>query len=487
MASSGQLQEPIEVAPAKRIWEAWKEPHRRPVLLIAAVMFLVILGASISMVMPTQAAPRRDKDARENLRLQPATKTARDLIGRGANRDAGSDEDVAATGGPARLTVPPEPDAGGGARKTAGAPIGNPPGPQARVEPTFEERQRKQHEEYLLAEQAARMKMRIDSLKTDTLVDSFDRVRRDEAEEIAGLFGGDPVGGDPSSGGAAPGIADVTRMANAAMKALGGMGRNASAGAAGNPQADALLGLMGRGGAGSGGGNTEDEAAAYQEKLAFFQNGGQQLPSGDLSTKMKAARPYTLLMGHEIRGMLLTKTVSEAPGILKGQVIESVRDRNRNLLIPQGTEIVGTYSARLAQGNARLQVAWTRLNFPDGRSLDLESMPGASTDGSAGLTDQVDRHIAKRLGAVLMSSVFTVGYELTIPQTGNLLGSAVSRGVGENVTNFGVDLAREIGRQQPTITLRQGEEILILLNKDVSFPGPYEDGVERSTIRTAPP
>jgi type IV secretory pathway VirB10-like protein len=498
VADRMQRQEPIEAASASGLRAAWGQPHRRPVLICATLLFVVAVVASVFMVMPTKAAPRRERGAAGPIRLAPSLHSAETLMD---DPPALVDAGVAERDGDAtvaeQIVIPPEgmpskPSLQNGP-KVPSSPAASVDRRSARNEPTFEERQRKQYDEFLLAMQQERLKMRLDSLKMGTLVESFDRVRRAEAEEVSAMFGGGPFDSNGEAGGGGT-LGDVSKVAGTAMQAMRAMGMGAppsrggfqgSAAGSGAAQADALLGLAGRGGSASG--DAEEDRVRYQEQVDFFQNGGSQLPSGELAAKMKDARPYTLLMGHEIECLLVTKTISEAPGMLRGVVTKSVYDRYRNLLIPQGTETVGTYSARIAQGNARLQVAWTRLNFPDGRSLDLGSMPGASEDGAAGIEDQVDRHVGKRIGAVLMSSAFTAAYELSIPDTGNLLGSAVSNSVGQNVTNFGVDLAREMARQQPTITLRQGKEFLILLNKDVTFEAAYDDGVERTTVRAPSP
>jgi type IV secretion system protein TrbI len=61
-------------------------------------------------------------------------------------------------------------------------------------------------------------------------------------------------------------------------------------------------------------------------------------------------------------------------------------------LIPQGTKAIGTYDSRVAYGQERVLVVWTRLLRPDGSTLSLEGMPGTDLSGYAGLTGHVNSH-----------------------------------------------------------------------------------------------
>ncbi len=62
------------------------------------------------------------------------------------------------------------------------------------------------------------------------------------------------------------------------------------------------------------------------------------------------------------------------------------------LLIPQGTRLIGEYDDAVTVGQRRVLLVWTRLIFPDGRSLVLERQSGAD---SAGHTDLEDRGFGK--------------------------------------------------------------------------------------------
>ena len=51
-------------------------------------------------------------------------------------------------------------------------------------------------------------------------------------------------------------------------------------------------------------------------------------------------------------------------------------------------------------------MAWQRLIFPDGKTLDIRAMPGADSAGYAGFSDQVNNHWFRTISsAILMSGV----------------------------------------------------------------------------------
>jgi type IV secretory pathway VirB10-like protein len=130
-----------------------------------------------------------------------------------------------------------------------------------------------------------------------------------------------------------------------------------------------------------------------------------------------------------------------------------------------------------------VQVAWTRLNFPDGRKLDLGGMAGTDQAGVSGFEDQINRHIWARLAAALMTSAFTISYNVAAPTGANLYASAIYQGIGQSVVQLGTDMARQEGQRPPTLEIRPGYRFSISVNKDIVFPSAYEDGIERRKVR----
>ena len=75
----------------------------------------------------------------------------------------------------------------------------------------------------------------------------------------------------------------------------------------------------------------------------------------------------------------LRQNHSELPGQIMAQIAQNVYDTptGKYLLLPQGSRLVGAYSSDVSYGQARVLVAWQRIVFPDGKAMDIGSMPGA--------------------------------------------------------------------------------------------------------------
>jgi type IV secretion system protein TrbI len=104
------------------------------------------------------------------------------------------------------------------------------------------------------------------------------------------------------------------------------------------------------------------------------------------------ASKYTVQAGSVIPAALLTGIRSDLPGQVTGQVTENVYDSptGRYLLVPQGCKLIGVYDSQVSFGQSRVLLVWTRMIFPNGRSIVLERQAGADPEGYAGLEDQVD-------------------------------------------------------------------------------------------------
>jgi type IV secretion system protein VirB10 len=270
----------------------------------------------------------------------------------------------------------------------------------------------------------------------------------------------------------------LNELSNALLQQSASQVRSGAAGGGGVNPMELLRGLSVPGlGSSNQAMPTDDGRAA--KNLDFFQHGGDQLPPGYLvATVQKPLSPYELKMGTFIPGVLITAIHSESPGQILGQVSENIYDtaHQDHLLIPQGTKIVGTYSGAISVGQERVQVASVRLNFPNGDALDLGGMSVADASGQAGLHDVVNDHVWKRVGAALLSTAATVGYEVTAPQNPFGAETAVHRALGESIIKMANDMAARNAQIPPTLEIRAGGRFIINMNKDVVFPGPYEDG-----------
>jgi len=183
---------------------------------------------------------------------------------------------------------------------------------------------------------------------------------------------------------------------------------------------------------------------------------------------MPAASPYILSAGSVIAGSLITGLNSDLPGLVTAQVSQNVYDSPTGsiLLIPQGSRLIGAYDSVVAFGQKRALVVWQRIIWPDGSSLQLDNAPATDPSGYAGLRDKVDLHTWTLLKGVAISTLLGVGSELTISGESDLV-EATRESTQQNVARAGDQLtSRNLG-VQPTITIRPGAPVRLLINKDL--------------------
>lgn len=139
-----------------------------------------------------------------------------------------------------------------------------------------------------------------------------------------------------------------------------------------------------------------------------------------------------------IPAALVTGVRSDLPGQVIGQITQNVYDTpsGRHLLIPQGAKVVGRYDSRIANGQRRVLLAWTRLILPNGRSLQLDDLPGADP-GYSGLEDRVDRHWSHLFAMAALSTVLGVGAELGADDDDHAVIRAFRRGASDTFNDVG--------------------------------------------------
>ena len=201
-----------------------------------------------------------------------------------------------------------------------------------------------------------------------------------------------------------------------------------------------------------------------------FLDTGKSPPTVSAFRPTPAAGRHILLAQTIIPAALLTAVSSDLPGPVSAQVTRNVYDSltGRAVLIPQGSKLIGAYDSQVAFGQKRVLLAWDRVIFPDGRSLQLDRLVGADAAGRSGLTDRVDAHWGAMGKAALLSSALGVGAALGSDGDDDIA-RALRQGVQETVNQTGQQIVRRQLDVQPTLTLRAGLPLTILVTRDIVF------------------
>jgi type IV secretion system protein VirB10 len=211
----------------------------------------------------------------------------------------------------------------------------------------------------------------------------------------------------------------------------------------------------------------EHDPNAQQRKADFVSTADK---GGDVNphTLTAVRSPYTLSAGSIIAASLITGLRSDLPGLVTAQVTERVYDSatGQILLIPQGARLIGSYDSVVAFGQRRALVVWQRIVMPDGSSLQIDNVPATDPSGYAGLADKVDFHTWTLLEGVAVSTLLGVGTSLTFTGESNLV-QAIRESTQQNVSRAGDQLTSRNLQIQPTITIRPGAAVRLVVHRDL--------------------
>ncbi len=206
---------------------------------------------------------------------------------------------------------------------------------------------------------------------------------------------------------------------------------------------------------------------AQQHKLDFLAQGAQDVLNGH--ALQSPASPYTVMAGSVISASLLTGLDSDLPGMVTAQVTEPVYDTvtGRTLLIPQGARLLGSYDSAIAFGQSRALLVWQRIVMPNGTSIQIDNLPATDASGYAGLKDKVDFHTWTLLKGVAMSTLLGLGGQATFGSDQSNLVEAIRESTMESTNQAGQRIVEKDLNIQPTITVRPGWPLRVILHKDL--------------------
>ena len=217
-----------------------------------------------------------------------------------------------------------------------------------------------------------------------------------------------------------------------------------------------------------------------QEKLGFSgsRSGASTTNSDPL---LMAPSPYAVMAGTLIPASLVTGINSDLPGTIIAQVTQPVYDTatGTELLIPQGSRLLGRYQSQVSFGQDRALVTWDRILFPDASSI-LISAPGTDRLGYAGLRDRTDQHWDRVFFAAGLATVLGIGAEIGRSDEDEIV-QAIRDGTADTVNEAGERIVDRNLDIQPTIRVRPGWPVRVIATQDLILK-PY-----RETLNVTPP
>lgn len=265
---------------------------------------------------------------------------------------------------------------------------------------------------------------------------------------------------------------------NAGSTVNAGGGARAAMGGAGGGMAGFMPTAGGMGGAsvpvpmeGSGGEqNSFDVANGQSRKQAW----AAQNRDSDVYLNKALVDPisdYEVKAGTVIPGILVTGLNSDLPGQVIAQVSQNVYDTKTGnyLLIPQGAKLIGSYDSAVTYGQKRAMVAWERLIYPNGSSISI-NFSGVDQAGYVGFKDKVSNHYFRIFGQAALVSMFSAAGQIATNDNNSenkTNRETLSEELGRQWSQTGQELIRRNMNIAPTITVRPGYRLNVMVSKDM--------------------
>ena len=246
-----------------------------------------------------------------------------------------------------------------------------------------------------------------------------------------------------------------------------------------------------------------DPNGSYQQKINAMRNGSTYQPSennatrfsittasstetGDkwtLDSSVQAPKRLSIITGSVLPATLITGINSDLPGKIIAQVSQNVYDSptGRFMLVQQGTKIFGTYESGVVYGQERVLVSWNRLIFPDGKTIDIGSMNGTDQAGYSGMNDLVNNHYLRLFTSSFLLSVISAGITYSQDkytsnnENGTTASSAMAQSFGNQMGNTTIQMIQKNMNISPTLEIRPGFKINVMVTKDIIFTKPYQN------------
>jgi type IV secretion system protein VirB10 len=311
----------------------------------------------------------------------------------------------------------------------------------------------------------------------------------DSAETADISKGGAPLAAKSAAGGIAGVNADVGGGAdgvNQKLSAANGRAANARATATAEAMRMANLpaGMAGTSTnsgdlpatlAGSGSAGLDPAVAAQARNKAFMKEAAD---NGYLPELLKPKLgELELTAGSVIPAVMLSGINSDLPGTIVAQTRQTVYATNDPgaVVIPQGSRLVGRYSADVVYGQSRVLAAWDELILPNGSRIALRGMSAADSQGQSGIEDQVNNHFWKTWSSALLVSFLGVAAQQSQPQNQGAFntpsGSAQASAAAMNsLSDVSSKILQKSLNISPTLQVRPGMAFNVMVNRSIILP-----------------
>ena len=151
---------------------------------------------------------------------------------------------------------------------------------------------------------------------------------------------------------------------------------------------------------------------------------------------------------------------------------------HQQLLLPQGTRLIGNVQSVGNAQQRKLFVVFNRAICPDGFSLDLTKYIGLDPLGTTGLATNVNNHILSSFAAA--AAIGGLGGLAQIGNDGSILTSdtQIRNGISSQTSQEAEQILNHFINRLPVITVKEGSRARVYINQDILIPSYAEHRVD---------
>ncbi len=151
---------------------------------------------------------------------------------------------------------------------------------------------------------------------------------------------------------------------------------------------------------------------------------------------------------------------------------------HQQLLMPQGTRLIGSVQSVGNAQQRKMFVTFHRAVCPDGFSLDFDKYLGLDQIGTTGLATKVDHGYLMAFGAA--AAIGGLGGLAQIGNNGSVFtpSTEIRNGISEQSAAEGQQVLNHFLNRLPMITLKEGSRARIYIGRDILIPSYVEHRVD---------
>jgi type IV secretion system protein VirB10 len=194
-------------------------------------------------------------------------------------------------------------------------------------------------------------------------------------------------------------------------------------------------------------------------------------PMGPYDFDQYQGRLYRIFEGTVLEGVVTNHIDGGFSGpILVMLTTDYYSHDHQQLLMPQGTRLIGTVQSVGNAQQRKMFVTFHRAVCPDGFSLDFDRYIGLDPIGTTGLATKVDHGYLMAFGAA--AAIGGLGGLAQIGNNSSVLDSStqIRNGISEQTSAEGEQVLNHFLNRLPVITLKEGSRARVYMGRDILIP-----------------